>query len=109
MTTEAKWAARVAAWRASGQCTAEFCEGKGYRANTLRYWSSRLGRMAGQGRSPSEGTLREVRIAKVTPRAEPTEAESPIVIEVGGVRVGVRRGFDRAALRDVLGLLGGAE
>jgi hypothetical protein len=34
-------------------------------------------------------------------------AETPILIEVGVARVGVRRGFDREALRAVLEVLGG--
>jgi hypothetical protein len=34
-------------------------------------------------------------------------AETPILIEVGGARLGVRRGFDPETLRAVLDLLGG--
>jgi hypothetical protein len=43
-------------------------------------------------------------------RAPPAaEAETPIMLEVGGVRVGVRRGFDRGALRELLDVLGGGQ
>jgi hypothetical protein len=49
-----------------------------------------------------------VRLARVVRRAGPAEAvETPIVIEVGSNRVGVRRGFDPAVLGAVLDVLGG--
>jgi hypothetical protein len=99
-TTQAKWAARVSAWRSSGQTAPAFCEGKGFSPGGLRYWSSRLGR--GEG-------LSEIKMARVV-RAEPAlePATSPIVVEVGGARVTVQRGFDPEALRAVLAVLGDA-
>ena len=98
MTNESKWAARLAAWRGSGQSAARFCADKDYSEGTLRYWASKL-------RDVSPGRP-EVRIAKVVPASMATEAETPIVLEVGGVRVALRRGFDRDVLRHVLDALG---
>jgi hypothetical protein len=100
--TEAKWAARVEDWRASGETARAFCEGKGFSPGGLRYWSSRLRKGA-----PSAAASGGVRLARVVrSAAAPQDAETPIVIEVGQARVGVRRGFDTAALRTVLDVLG---
>jgi len=107
MTTEAKWSARVEAWRGSGLSARAFCEGKEYTASGLRYWSSRLGRGQGERETRSEAAPREVRIARLVRAPVAAEAETPIVIEMGGARVGVRRGFDRGALREILDVLGG--
>jgi hypothetical protein len=108
MKTETKWKKRVEEWRESGQTSAEFCEGKGYAANTLLHWSSRLG--AGTGREDAMGTgLEQVRIARVIRSVAEPEAETPIVVEVGGARVQVRRGCDAGALRQVLEMLGGGQ
>jgi hypothetical protein len=43
--TEAWWRDAVARWRRSGKTATEFAEREGYSANTLRWWSSRLGRV----------------------------------------------------------------
>jgi hypothetical protein len=95
--TERKWAERVRAWRASGQGAEAFAEGKGYAGATLRWWSSRLGRDA------------EVRLVPlVARRAAPVEGESRtgvaanVVVEVGGARLRVGRGFDPGLLADVV-------
>jgi hypothetical protein len=114
MTTEQKWSARVEAWQASGQTARAFSEGKEYTASGLRYWASRLRRMlreaaAVEPKTPSKGAPKEVRIARVLRPSTATEEETPIVLEVGGVRVGVRRGFDRGALRELLDVLGGGQ
>ena len=100
--TEAKWSERVAAWKSSGQTATAFCKGKDFSASGLRYWASRL-RKAEQGAQESE-----VRLARVVRGGRSGEtAETPILIEVGVVRVGVRRGFDAETLRVVLDVLGG--
>jgi hypothetical protein len=100
-TTQEKWSTRVTAWRASGETAPRFCSGKGFSASGLRYWASRLER-----REAESG----VRIARVVRGAAPPEqAESPIVVEAGGMRVAVRRGFDAEALRAVLAVIGGGQ
>lgn len=118
MTTEAKWSARVQAWRMSGLTARAFCEGKEYTASGLRYWASRLRQVQGEA-GASAGSAKDseapqgvapkgMRIARLVRTPVAAEPESPIVIEVGGARLGVRRGFDRGTLREVLDVLGGA-
>ncbi len=92
----------MAAWRSSGKTAPDFCVGKDFKPGRLRYWASRLG--------PAGGGVacEQVRLARVLRGAAPGEAmETPIVLEVGSTRVGIRRGFDPAALRTVLDMLGG--
>jgi hypothetical protein len=61
-------------------------------------------RMAGVTKMPKE--VRLARVVRGPQRAEATE--TPILIEVGHTRIGVRRGFDVASLRIVLDILGGS-
>ena len=99
--TETKWAERVAEWKASGQTASAFCKDKDFSASGLRYWASRLGK-AEQGEAKPE-----VRLARVVRGTRSGEAgETPILIEVGGARLGVRRGFDPETLGAVLEVLG---
>jgi hypothetical protein len=123
--TESKWAGRVEAWRGSGKTAAAFCEGKDFTAGALRYWASRLGRGVGAATAAGEqgrrgrvarrrrtaktlAASKEVRLARVVRGPQGAEAtETPILIEVGHARVGVRRGFDASALRVVLDILRG--
>lgn len=93
MTTESKWAAHVAAWRGSGLSAAAFCANRGITTSSLRHWAKRL-----RDSSP----VPEVRLARVV---APGASDEPVVIETRGVRVSVRRGFDRDVLREVLGIL----
>ena len=101
--TETKWAGRVAEWRESGQTATAFCEGKEFAAGGLRYWSSRLNR-----REPEKSPARSVRVARVirTVHATTTTVESTLVVEVGGARIQVRRGFDGQILRSIVDALG---
>ena len=94
MASAQTWAKRVAAWRVSGEAADTFSAGRGFSPSTLRWWASRLGRDA-------RGLVRVVTPSapKVVPR------DATIDLEVGGVRVVVRAGFDRALLRDVLDVL----
>jgi hypothetical protein len=124
--TESKWAARVAAWRASGQTAPEFCEGKDFKPGGLRYWASqlrkgkdasstrdeRVARVPQAAQPPAAATEaappEQVRLARVVRAARPAPApETAVVIEVGAARLAVRRGFDREVLRAVLEALGG--
>ncbi len=87
------WAKRVAAWRASGETAAEFSSRGGFAPSTLRWWRSRLGRR-------DAGFVRVVTAPK-----QPATVPDAIELDVGGVRVLVRAGFDRIALTDVLDVL----
>ena len=100
--TEAKWQARVEAWKRSGLSAPAFCKDKDYRDGGLRYWASRLRRAGLAEDKPA------MRLARVVTSAE-FRAETPIVVEVAGVRVGVCRGFDPEALRAVLAIVGERE
>ena len=109
MADAATWTERVAAWRASGRTTAEFCEDRDYAASTLRWWSSRLARMRAERRRPTVRMARVLRASSSTAArpSAPASAtgECPIVIELGGARVSVREGFDPATLASVLEVL----
>lgn len=96
---ESTWAARISVWRASGQTAPAFSKGKGFSPRSLHSWASRLGKAA-----PGEPQPR-VRLARVVSavRASAVPAETAIVIEFGNTRLSVRRGFDSATLRAVLG------
>ncbi len=98
--TESKWAERVAQWKASGQTVTEYARGREYKASTLRWWSSRMGR--GVVGRPSVATVRMVRVVAA---AKPVE--STLSVRVGGALVEVRPGFDVALLREVVHALGG--
>jgi len=95
--TEQKWLARVQDWRSSGQTAPEFCIGKEFKAGGLRYWASRLRRETGKAA--------EVRIAHLVRPGSMGPLDTPIVIEVGQARVGIRRGFDAETLRALLAVL----
>jgi hypothetical protein len=95
--TEAKWAARVAQWRASGKSAPEFAEGQGFESSTLRYWASRLKHLPQSLAKP----VPRVRMVRVRRTPHPVVAE-PMIVAIGAARVEVRSGFDRALLREVV-------
>jgi hypothetical protein len=108
MDNRARWAERVAEWKASGLTSVEYCEGKQFTAGGLRHWAYRLRQV-----EPRRPAALAVRIAKVVP----TPAQSPVApverpkaseslfVEVGALRVAVRPGFDRATLAAVVEVL----
>ena len=91
-TTEQRWLERIRAWRASGLTADEFAAGRDFAAGTLRWWSSRLGR------------IETPRFVRVVPRAAARPvAEAPeITIEVGAARIRVGGEFDAALLARVV-------
>jgi hypothetical protein len=91
-STAQRWRERVGAWRASGLTAEAFASGKAFSASTLRWWSSRLGRV------PS------VPFLELVPRPAVAAAELPrdLVIEVGLARVRVAPGFDPTLLAAVV-------
>ena len=95
-TTAAEWSERVRAWRESGQTAPAFAEGKGYSEKLLRWWASELTR-----RTRKQPRIRIARVVRSPPSA-------PLTVAVGGARIEVRAGFDRALLRDLVDALGGA-
>jgi hypothetical protein len=116
--TEEKWAERVSGWRESGLTSEKFCEGRDFSANGLRHWAYKLGRTKRRRRKPEVQIARVVRVpAAVSPVPEKrttttTSITAPVdatlTVEIDGARVAVRPGFDRATLRALLDVLGGA-
>lgn len=104
MTDREVWAERVAEWKASGLSSPAYCAGKDFTPGGLRYWAHRL--------AHGDGARPRVRLAKVVPvrRRQRQEARPAplgvapdlVVVEVGGARIAVRAGFDRATLAMVL-------
>ncbi len=88
----------MAEWRASGQSSTAFSEGKPFTASGLRHWAHRLSK----GLSP-----RRPRVVRVDRRPRTTELPAPsgdasVVLELGAARLVVRPGVDRALLAAVL-------
>lgn len=98
--TEKAWLERVREWRASGLSAPEFARERGFAAATLRWWSSRLVRVARVERQT-------VRMARVVPAARRAASSAPLTVRVGMVQVDVRAGFDPALLRALVEALGG--
>jgi len=90
MANASTWAKRVSAWRSSGQTADAFASGRGFAGGTLRWWASRLAR-----RPP----------ALVRVVAAPSLSAPSVELEVGGICVRVRPGFDGALLGQVLDVL----
>lgn len=97
MAKASEWAARVEAWRASGERAADFCQGREYRAKNLQWWSSHLKR----GRARAGDRVALARVVRA-PEATRTPRSSSIVVQLGAARVEVWSGADRAALELVL-------
>jgi hypothetical protein len=112
-STEAMWVERIEEWTRSGQSAAEFAEGKPYTSGTLTWAASRLRNGVG-GKSKQRDSLpraprkRKIQMAEVIRRPSRVAAAEILMLEIGGARVSVERGFDRLLLRDVvLALRGG--
>lgn len=113
-STEAMWVERVEEWSRSGQSAAQFAEGKPYTSGTLTWAASRLrngARGKGKGKGRRSGTRgkrgRKIEMAEVIRRPPRVVVADGLVLEIGGARVSVERGFDRALLRDVVLVLRG--
>lgn len=107
MTKAAEWAVRVKQWRASGQRSREFCEGREYTAANLLWWSSHFHR---QGFPALAAAKEQVTLARVVRRAEGVRevtsgTSSSVVVELSGARVRVEAGADRTTVAMVLEVL----
>lgn len=124
MTSATVWARRVREWRASGQSSEAFAAGKGFTGGGLRFWAHRLKLEDAGSRAPAESrsrpkaapaktrrkAVRVARVIRTSPGAPPVSArvDGSIVFDFAGTRVAVQADYDRAALRDLLALLGEA-
>ena len=105
MADAATWKKRVAAWRASGQTAAEYCELHSLTLSSLRHWSHRLGRVAPV--TPSSSTVRLARVERVATESTSPPLTSPaVLIDIGSAHVRVERGVDAATVAAVLAALG---
>jgi hypothetical protein len=102
MADRATWAKRVKEWRASGQTSEAFCEGKPFTAGGLRNAAHLVER---GGAAPSVRIARVVRVREPAAASTPEVPEVPVLVELGGARVFVSRGVDREALATVLDVL----
>src|SRR6185295_4849812 len=102
-STEAMWVERIEEWTRSGQSATEFAEGKPFTSGTLTWAASRL-RNGARGRSkrlasrPRAGRQAKIQMAEVIRRPSTAAAAESLVLEMGGARVLVKRGFDKLLL-----------
>jgi len=105
----------VREWKASGETAAKFSEAGGFSEVGLRNWSYRLKRAKAPPpseakASPPSETVRMVRVERAlgkeknAPAADKCEAVV-ISVEIGGARVAVTPGFDRATLAAIVDVL----
>src|SRR5512139_387633 len=85
-----EWKSEVAAWRARGESAATYARRRGYSVTSL-FRHERGG--------PETGFVR----LEVVRRVEQSEG---LVVELDGVAIRVRRGFDAELLRSVVAALG---
>ena len=112
-TTKKKWAARVAAWRASGLTSSEFCRHKSYKPGALRLWAHLLGRKEAArdtpGRSPAP-RLARVQCVPAVPTVgavqSPGAPQAALVLHVAQGALAITPGFDPATLASLLAVLG---
>jgi hypothetical protein len=99
--TEETWKERVARWRASGETAEAFSAGRGWSPQTLRWWSSRLGRDA------APPVVRMARLIRPAASDDSGERAGMIVVELLEIRVRVTidPGADRETVATVLELL----
>ena len=111
--TEALWAERIEEWGRSGQSATEFAEGKPFTSATLAWAASQLRKAArGKGKrregEPRAKPERKIRMAEVVRRPAKTPVTETVAVEIGGAVITLRRGFDRALLKDVVTALRGS-
>src|SRR5690349_20893574 len=110
MADTALWARRVADWRSSRENFNQHCKDKEFTSGALRYWAQRLGEAAPPSpptvlAAPAVRMARVVRTRAPVVVAEAAPRPSNLVIELGGARISVGPGFDRATLTAVLQIL----
>jgi hypothetical protein len=109
MANRATWKKRVADWRASGLTAGEFSTRRGFAPTTLTWWSWRLGREDASRAESAPGADAEplgfAQLVVSEARCDQPRRDTPVVVDLGGVRVEVARGFDAGVLADVLAVL----
>lgn len=88
----------VEEYRKSGVSVEAFAAREGVAVSTLYGWLR-------APQSASRSTPRIARVVVAPPKAMTPLDEAPVLLEFAGVRMSVRRGFDRRVLADVLSVL----
>ena len=105
MTKAEIWTKRIEEWRASGLTAEEFCRPRGFDADRLYRWSSRLAKRAKE--SPkAEPTISIARVIRrpMSPSVA-AKSEPSVCIEIAGARVTVAAGVCKATLASVFEVL----
>lgn len=109
MTKEARWGELVRAWRASGETARAFATSRGVSDSSLRWWEKRLatrspvGALAVPAVHKAKPPTRSPSLARVVRPGEAAPIpEAGIALMVGELTIVVRRGFDRALLRELV-------
>jgi hypothetical protein len=101
--TEAWWRDAVARWRRSGRTASEFAEREGYSANTLRWWSSRLGRDTRAQHGSSAVTPIEIAVSEGVTRVGSSVFEVVVGDAVVRCDVGTDVGYVAELVRTLKG------
>lgn len=100
-TSRERWRRRVEAWVESGLGCKEYAARSGVKATTLAWWKWKLG-VDGSGEAPAA-------FVELTPGEfglnAGSAADAGVELDVGGVVVRVRLGFDPVTLEQVVGVL----
>ncbi len=99
-SAQREWAARVRAWKQSGQSMRAFCQGKPFKLSTFRWWKRRLS-VVGEVPRATEPDVRMVRVVPI----RKAELLAEVEVHVAGARVVVRSGFNPVLLREVVAAL----
>jgi hypothetical protein len=110
------WADRIHSWKSSGRSADAFARGHGFSGQALRYWAERLGLHGSSASSSSSRSPKKSK--KITPSSHNPPPSSPprfvqvvtahlpssdeLLLELGAVRLRVRKGFDPDLLRSVV-------
>ncbi len=84
----------VEGWRASGESAESYAEARDYSRSSLTNWAAKMRVLV----KTKEPTLLRLEVEKHC---------GDLVVEIGAARIVVKRGFDGALLRDVVGALSG--
>jgi len=100
MTKSEAWRERVAAWRASGKSAAEFCSGQEFTAKSLQWWAWHFGAKKPK-KQPATSKLGFARVI-AKPDVVKSRSEASVIVLVGGARIEIGSGADRAMVSMVL-------
>lgn len=97
-TSRQEWETWVELWRESGKPAATWCRENALPYWKFNYWRKRLASIASTRESQTASPFALV-------SAPDAEERAGVVLEIGGVRLNVFRGFDPEVLASVIGVL----